>query len=429
MKKLFTILSLTAVFVMLTAFDGPKDGRTIMEKMRDNVPLYTDYTGTFNGPIGGVTPAAGTFTDVYANTLQVGDPTYGSLYIGSYAGYYSSTEPGNTAVGVRALDGMTGSTTGEYNTGIGIYAGQYLTNGGYNTAIGAYALPYVTTGTNNIALGWEAGQGTTSSSRGIFIGNHAGAYIGSNSGIFNLDAYGDGRSDINDVQSSSLMYGVMTSDGNSQTLRINGNLIIPAIMLDGTQITANGTEINYTDGLTGNIQTLLDAKAATSGPTFTGTVTMPSTTSIGNVSSTELGYVDGVTSAIQTQLNSKEEAHATPSITTGTNDITCGASEGDMTSMSVSFTPTGSYVLIMFSAPFYTTANTTYTIFINVGGANVRKSKQYNASGQPFNLAFQHIAAVTPGTAVTIKIRWSGGTTVQQRGSTDSERILTVCDL
>lgn len=42
-----------------------------------------------------------------------------------------------------------------------------------------------------------------------------------------------------------------------------------------------------------------------SNPTFTGTVTLPSTTSIGNVSSTEIGYVDGVTSAIQTQLDNK----------------------------------------------------------------------------------------------------------------------------
>ena len=39
------------------------------------------------------------------------------------------------------------------------------------------------------------------------------------------------------------------------------------------------------------------------GPTFTGSVVLPSTTSIGNVNSTELSYLDGVTSAIQTQIN------------------------------------------------------------------------------------------------------------------------------
>jgi hypothetical protein len=52
-------------------------------------------------------------------------------------------------------------------------------------------------------------------------------------------------------------------------------------------------------------QTALDLKATLASPTFTGTVTLPSDTSIGNVSATEIGYVDGVTSAIQTQLNAK----------------------------------------------------------------------------------------------------------------------------
>jgi microcystin-dependent protein len=38
-------------------------------------------------------------------------------------------------------------------------------------------------------------------------------------------------------------------------------------------------------------------------PTVTGTATLPSTTSIGNVSSTEISYLDGTTSSIQTQIN------------------------------------------------------------------------------------------------------------------------------
>lgn len=54
----------------------------------------------------------------------------------------------------------------------------------------------------------------------------------------------------------------------------------------------------------GNVTNESKATMFTS-PTFTGTVTLPSTTSIGNVSSTELGYIDGVTSSIQTQLDSK----------------------------------------------------------------------------------------------------------------------------
>jgi hypothetical protein len=53
-------------------------------------------------------------------------------------------------------------------------------------------------------------------------------------------------------------------------------------------------------------QTALDLKAnLAGGATFTDTVVLPSTTSIGDVSATEIGYVNGVTSAIQTQLDAK----------------------------------------------------------------------------------------------------------------------------
>ena len=61
-------------------------------------------------------------------------------------------------------------------------------------------------------------------------------------------------------------------------------------------------------------QTALNLKSNLASPTFTGTVALPSTTSIGTVSSTEIGYVNGVTSAIQTQLNAKAPL-ASPALT------------------------------------------------------------------------------------------------------------------
>ena len=108
--------------------------------------------------------------------------------------------------------------------------------------------------------------------------------------------------------------GAVVGTTNTQTLtnktlttpKINENVTLTATstelnVLDG--ITASTAELNYTDGVTSAIQTQINTKAPSAGPTFTGTVVLPSTTSIGNVSATEIGYVDGVTSAIQTQLN------------------------------------------------------------------------------------------------------------------------------
>ena len=57
-------------------------------------------------------------------------------------------------------------------------------------------------------------------------------------------------------------------------------------------------------------------KAPLASPTFTGTVTLPSDTSIGTVSSSELGYLDGVASSVQNQLNNK--ANLNTLITPGT---------------------------------------------------------------------------------------------------------------
>jgi hypothetical protein len=65
------------------------------------------------------------------------------------------------------------------------------------------------------------------------------------------------------------------------------------------------TEIGYVDGVTSSIQTQLNNKADKAGPTFTGTVILPNTTSIGDISSTEISYLDGVTSSIQTQIDTK----------------------------------------------------------------------------------------------------------------------------
>lgn len=85
--------------------------------------------------------------------------------------------------------------------------------------------------------------------------------------------------------------------------------------------------INATSGVHSHLATLAS-------PTFTGTVTLPSTTSIGSVSDTEIGYVNGVTSAIQTQLDAKAPT-ASPTFS-GTVTIGSYAATGAWTS----FTPT-----------------------------------------------------------------------------------------
>lgn len=64
---------------------------------------------------------------------------------------------------------------------------------------------------------------------------------------------------------------------------------------------ALGADSNYAT----TISTALGLKAPLESPTFSGIVSLPGTTSIGDVSSTEISYLNNVTSAIQTQIDLK----------------------------------------------------------------------------------------------------------------------------
>ena len=102
---------------------------------------------------------------------------------------------------------------------------------------------------------------------------------------------------------------VTSSTGSSATLPLadatNAGLLKPTkyTVLENT----SGTNTGDQD---------LSSLAPKASPTFTGTVVLPSTTSIGNVSSTEIGYLDNVTSSIQTQLDNKIAKNVSASYTT-----------------------------------------------------------------------------------------------------------------
>jgi hypothetical protein len=109
----------------------------------------------------------------------------------------------------------------------------------------------------------------------------------------------------------------LDAKSNSASPTFTGTVTLPTATSIGT---VSNAEIAYVDGVTSAIQTQLGTKANLAAPTFTGTVVLPSTTSIGNVTDTEIGYVDGVTSAIQTQLNAKANS-ASPTFTGEVNAL------------------------------------------------------------------------------------------------------------
>ena len=81
-----------------------------------------------------------------------------------------------------------------------------------------------------------------------------------------------------------------------------GSVVLPATTSIGN---VSNVEIGYLTSVTSDIQGQIDLKASLASPTLTGTVTLPESTSIGEVSNLEIGYLNGVTSGIQGQIDTK----------------------------------------------------------------------------------------------------------------------------
>lgn len=122
---------------------------------------------------------------------------------------------------------------------------------------------------------------------------------GSNSTYFVTAVVADSYGRVTEIQKTNVSFAGYAPTANAT---LTGTVTLPSDTSIGS---VSATEVGYLDGVTSGIQSQIDAKAPSAGPTFTGTVTLPSDTSIGNVTSTEIGYIDGVTSAIQTQLDAK----------------------------------------------------------------------------------------------------------------------------
>jgi hypothetical protein len=113
---------------------------------------------------------------------------------------------------------------------------------------------------------------------------------------------------INGIQNT------LTFKANSAGPTFTGTVVLPTTTSIGD---VSSTQLGYINGVTSSIQTQIDTKAPTANATLTGTVVLPATTSIGDVSNTEISYLNNVSSAIQTQIDSKQAT-----ITGGATSIT-----------------------------------------------------------------------------------------------------------
>jgi hypothetical protein len=178
-------------------------------------------TGPTGPQITGPTGPTGIQGNTGPTGPQITGPTGSSVFTLSSSGSIYSTSAGNLGVGTNNFSAITGAlnslqTTGNYNIGIGLTAGNKITTGDDNICIGRESGGNITNGINNICLGYLAGNNSlTSGENNICIGINSG--ISLSTGRYNI-LIGDGvRSTIGASYQNILIGKDVIGGGNSTT--------------------------------------------------------------------------------------------------------------------------------------------------------------------------------------------------------------------
>lgn len=317
---------------------------------------------SYNNTTGVVSTTITQYTDALARsavsvTDSGGD---GSLSYNNTTGVITYTGPGTSdyraafsaGTGVTITNGVVATTITQYTDSLARAAISITDGGGdgslsYNNTTGV--ITYTGPSASDVRAHFTAGTGITITSGQVavdtstiatktYADSAASAAVAAviDSAPAALDTLNELAAALGDDANYSTT--VSTALGNRLRVDVNNQSLTSTQQgnaLTNLGITATNTELNYVDGVTSAIQTQIDAKAPSASPTFTGTVTLPSATSIGTVSSTEIGYLDGVTSAIQTQIDAKAPS-ASPTFT-GTVTLPSDTSVGNVSSTELGY--------------------------------------------------------------------------------------------
>jgi hypothetical protein len=324
------------------------------------------------------------------NIRSDGTAMFSSLFINSLLGTVEFKSDNITTGRVRQLANVSGTEVVSINANTADPAGNVVLTA---TDVGAvYSVTgtggvTVATGTTTPVIGLGNITPTSVASTGTVTGtNLSGTNTGDNATNTTSNTYADGKvaatitdgvttsapnqdvvhdtfalkAPINNATftgTTTVATGIV-STSNASSARIfttsGGVPLLVNEVRSGTIGTMTGSASVITSSTTfadapAQLQNQVSLKANLSGPTFTGTVVLPSTTSVGSVSSTELGYIDGVTSSIQTQFStlSNQLSYLTNNVVASTaNTLTLTSSVTTQTTiLTCNMTGTGTWTL------------------------------------------------------------------------------------
>ena len=194
---------------------------------------------------------------------------------------------------------VTTSTTGTGTITLGSAATTYQTFAEAGVSNGDVVRYLIEEGTN-----WEVGTGTytatgTTLSRTVSESSNSGSAITlAGSAIVSIVAAAeDVTSDVEitgGTIDNAVIGGTTAVAGTFTNVTSTGTLTYATLNDGTTSLTSTVAELNYSDGVTSNIQTQLDAKAPLASPAFTGTATGVNLTLSGDLT------VNGTTTTLNT---------------------------------------------------------------------------------------------------------------------------------
>jgi hypothetical protein len=234
-----------------SVYVGYKSGKSNSTSGHVSIGAEAGYSNTSATGVTNIGFEAGYTNTTSANRTvmgyQAGKFNTGSanVFLGSSAGLgVSGSSSGGTNVGI-GHQSLQGHTTGGSNVAIGFNSASQLTSGSFNTAIGDQAHYSATIGSNNISIGYNAQPSALNASNQITLGNsnisllripglgstdgHVLQYSSSSGGIVLAAAGGGGATDLNGlsdclVDTASLYVGEVPSglSGNPQSNTVLG---------------------------------------------------------------------------------------------------------------------------------------------------------------------------------------------------------------